>query len=280
VKTLAKALSLATANQNDVIFLFAESNTASATTDYQSATLTWNKDLTHLIGVGAPSAISQRARIAQLSTATSVSPLVNVTASGCLFKNVSIFHGVDNAASLIALQVTGQRNAFEDMHIAGMGHATQVAAGGTSLKINGGAENVFRRCVIGLDTIARDASTEGELWLDGAATRTVFEDCLFTAFISAAGYEHVVLEDATAIDRYVMFKNCTFYSVSANYATPQDQIFELKATLTQGLILLDDSRFMTDDDSCVWQTTAEGHIRNTRPATAADGVGGLGETLA
>ena len=37
VKTVSKALSLCTANQNDVVLLYAQSNTASATTDYQSA---------------------------------------------------------------------------------------------------------------------------------------------------------------------------------------------------------------------------------------------------
>lgn len=74
LKTLAKAHSLMTANSNDVCFLIAQSNTAADTTDYQAATLTWSKDLCHLIGVGAPSQFSQRARIAQTSTATAVSP--------------------------------------------------------------------------------------------------------------------------------------------------------------------------------------------------------------
>jgi hypothetical protein len=31
------------------------------------------------------------------------------------------------------------------------------AAGAASLELEGGSENVFRRCVIGVDTIARDA---------------------------------------------------------------------------------------------------------------------------
>ncbi len=48
-KTLAYALSRATANQNDIIYMFAQSNTAASTTDYQAATLTWNKDFVHLL---------------------------------------------------------------------------------------------------------------------------------------------------------------------------------------------------------------------------------------
>ena len=162
-KTLTYALGKATANQNDVIYMVAESNTAANTTDYQSVTLTWNKDLVHLVGIGAPGKVSQRARIAQTSTATGVSPLVNVTANGCIFSNFSIFHGVDDATSLVALTVTGQRNYFEGVHVGGIGHATMVAAGAASLKINGGAENTFKDCVFGVDTIAADNATNGEL---------------------------------------------------------------------------------------------------------------------
>src|SRR6185503_13598109 len=45
-KTLRQALSQCTAGQNDVVYLVAASNTASATTDYLSSVLDWNKDLT------------------------------------------------------------------------------------------------------------------------------------------------------------------------------------------------------------------------------------------
>src|SRR5512139_3240679 len=155
--TLAKAHNAATANQNDVVFLYSESNTAADTTDYQSATLTWSKDLTHLVGICSGSAWSHRARIAQLSTATGVTNLVTVSADGCYFANFSIFHGVADATSLVALKVTGTRNVFENCHIGGVGDATMSAAGAASLKIDAGAENVFRNCTIGLDTATRDA---------------------------------------------------------------------------------------------------------------------------
>lgn len=260
VKTVAKALSLATTNQNDTILLYAESNTAANTTDYQSATLTWNKDAVHLVGVCAPVAVSQRARIAQLSTATAVSPLVNVTANGCIFRNISIFQGVADATSLVALQVTGSRNVFENCHIAGIGHATMVTAGAASLKINAGAENVFRNCTIGLDTIARSQNTNGEIWIDGEAARNLFEDCLIEAFISNVGYEHVTINDATAVDRWLIFKRCLFTSMSADAATPQDQIFQIP-TMTRGMIVLQNCDFAGDDNGCAWQTSGTTRLR-------------------
>src|SRR6185437_2308147 len=219
LKTLSRALTLATANNNDVIFLVAESNTASATTDYQSATLTWNKDLTHLIGVCAPSQFSQRARIAQLSTATGVSPLVDVTANGCYFSNFSVFQGVADATSLVALRVKGQRNVFESVTIAGIGDATQVTAGAGSLTLSGAAENLFLNCTLGQDTITVDNNCV-VVECDTAATRNTFKGCLFDAFISNAGFVHVKI-GTLGIDRGLYFNNCLFMAKSANKATTQ-----------------------------------------------------------
>lgn len=272
VATLSKALSLATADQNDIILLYSEDNSASGTTDYQSSTLTWNKDGVHLIGVTAPTAVSQRARIAQLSTATGLTQLVSVTASNCMFKNISIFHGVADATSLVALQVSGERNVFEDCHIGGIGNATMSAAGAASLEIEGGAENVFRRCVIGVDTIERDADA-AEIRFDGAAARNMFEDCLIQGFISAAGYTHVTVEDATGIDLWQIFKNCLFLSESENDATAQTAIMSIPA-MSQGYIILQDSYYSCPGDATVWDANGRGRIRNNSVAAATSGAGG------
>ena len=274
VKTLTKALSLATANQNDTIYMFAESNTAADTTDYQSATLTWSKDLVHLVGVGAPVAVSHRSRIAQLSTATGVSPLVDVTADGCIFTNIQIFHGVADATSLICLRVTGTRNVFQNCHIAGVGDVTMSAAGACSLKIDGGAENVFRNCVIGLDTIARDADV-AEILLDTNATRNLFEDCIVQGFISAAGYTGVTVADSTGIDRWVIFKNCLFMTNSSNFGVTQTQVMSIPA-ISQGKIILMNSYYLTDgaSGSGVWDNTGRGIIWNNSVAAASSGAGG------
>jgi len=277
-KTLAQALAAATANQNDVVYLMGESNTASATTDYQSSTLDWSKDLVHLIGVGAPSAYSNRARIAQLSTATGLTSLLKVSADGCLISNISIFHGVADATSLQALQVTGTRNVFTNMHIAGIGDATMLADGACSLFLNGCSETRISHCTIGLDTIARDGTAgTAEIIFDGGASKTQFEDCLIQGFIDNVGYEHVLVEDSTGAGGLTLFKNCLFHSWSANAATPQDQIFSIPspgAGLNSAQFALMDSYYSTDDASCVWATTGVGLIRNNAVASAASAAGG------
>src|SRR3990167_4422009 len=189
LKTLAKAQTMATADQNDVVYFLAQSNTAGSTTDYQSSTLSWAKDLVHLVGVCAPSSLSQRARVAQLSTATGVSPLMTVSGDACIIKNISIFQGVADATSLICLQVSGQRNVLINCHIAGMGH-NDIGddAAGRSLKVTG-LENRFVGCHIGLDTIARSAAN-AEIEVSGSGGRVIFEDCYISSWADAATHKY------------------------------------------------------------------------------------------
>lgn len=272
VQTLARALELATANNNDVIFLISESNTAADTTDYQSATLTWNKDLTHLVGVCSPSQFSQRARIAQLSTATGVSPLMNITASGCYFANFSVFQGVADATSLVNVQVTGSRNAFSNVTFAGIGNATQSAAGSASLKLAGASENIFYHCTIGLDTITRDADAT-ELWCTSGASRNTFENCVFTSYIDSTSFATVTI-GTNGIDRTLSFNNCQFWAKSTNKATQQASVFSIPA-ISQGAIVLFNSSFFTDGGTGgVWDSNGRGIIWNNTPAAAASGAGG------
>lgn len=274
VKTIARALALATANNNDVIVLISESNTAASTTDYQSTSLLWNKDLTHLIGVCAPSAFSNRARIAQLSTATGVTNLVNVSANGCYFGNFSIFHGVADATSEVALKVTGARNVFANMHIAGMGDTakTQSVVGAASLWLSGASENRFVNCTIGLDTAVRDADGT-EILLAGSSSRNVFEDCLIDSYIDAAGFASVTL-GANGIDRGLYFKRCLFMAKSTNKAVNQTSVFSIPA-ISQGAIVLQDSYAFSDGGAVDWDSNNRGIIWNNAVAAATSAAGGI-----
>src|SRR3989304_8091611 len=67
IKTLSRAQTIATADQNSVKLLYSEPNTASLTTDYQSTTLSWAKDGVHLIGINSGNPISARSRLGWLS---------------------------------------------------------------------------------------------------------------------------------------------------------------------------------------------------------------------
>lgn len=223
------------ANQHDTVIYIAGSSGNNL-----AAALTWDKNYTHLIGIAAPTETAQRARIFQVSTLTGASPLLTVSATGCIFKNFYIFQGVNDATSLINVSVSGGRNYFENVHFAGGGHATQAINGGASLKLDGAEENTFVRCTVGVDTI--DAATGMvALLMDGDAHRNVFRDCIFRMRAGNAGAAFVEVADATGIDRDTTFVDCLFINNST--ANDMDSAFLIPAMGEPRLILLKDCLF-------------------------------------
>lgn len=240
LSTIEYAEGLTTANQNDVVFYVGMDSGNNL-----AAALTWDKDYTHFVGLCAPTHVAQRARIFQTSTLTGASPLLTISASGCIFKNFYIFQGVDDATSLINVSVTGQRNYFHNVHFAGGGHATQAINGGASLKIDGGAENTFVNCTMGVDT-AEATSGYSTILFDGSATRNMFYNCRVIAYPAAAqtGVALVELADTTAVDRYNIFEDCLFFSNSTNKAVTLASAFVIPAshTTTATIFLLGNTR--------------------------------------
>jgi len=213
--TLPTAYAAATAGQHDVIYYIAGTSSLSL-----SETLTWAKSYTHLVGIAAPTLTAQRARIFQDASATGLSPLLDITASGCIFSNFYIFQGVDDATSLINVRVRGGRNFFNNVHFAGGGHATQAIDGGASLalisdSVGSCEENTFYNCTIGVDTV--DAATGMvSLTFDGEAHRNTFIDCWFRMRAGNTGAAFVEVLDATGIDRDNTFRDCIFINNSTS----------------------------------------------------------------
>lgn len=246
--TLAQALSYATADQNDIVFLMARSNTGTYTTDYQTAKLDWNKDGVHLIGVNAAPMIGQRSRIAWASTASTAiaTELFKLSADNCLIANIEFFQGLASATSMLGcMNVTGTRNHVVNCQISGMGHADNVIANAYSLHLNAAAENLFERCYIGLDTIPRATDTTSEIRLSSAATRNMFLDCTIVSQIGHATYSpYVYFNGADAIDRWLHFKRCSFMNFATNYGFTQTVAFKHSATPTKGVTWVEYSSAM------------------------------------
>jgi hypothetical protein len=141
--------------QNDVVFFI-----AGATADNPTASITWDKDYTHLIGIGSQlPGVGQRCRVV-LEAATAATPVITFAGDGCVIKNMQFNQEkASGAASGVAI-VTGHRNFFENVFF--MTPTSQTAAS-YSLKV-GGTENTFHRCTIGQHTNVRNAATYG-LWL-------------------------------------------------------------------------------------------------------------------
>jgi hypothetical protein len=238
-KTLAKALSKATADKNDVVLFYAEDNSASGTTDYQSTALDWNKDLVHLIGVNSGAMIGQRSRIAQLSTVKTIENLFTVSASGCIIANLEVFQGVatSTATSPVAFTLSGQRNHVINCQFSGNGDTggSMDNAGARSMILSG-SENTIEKCYIGLDTVIR-ATQAAEIGLTGTPTRNIFKDCTINSYTSATGFLGCTV--IAGMDRFTMFENCKFLcSENITSAVQPDAVFGGGIATINGVIHL------------------------------------------
>jgi hypothetical protein len=260
--------------QNDTVIILGSTTTIGVR---ETETLAWSKDQCHIIGAMAHGRISQRVSI-RAASGSDFTPLVNVTADGCVFANFHVFHGYDTAEDQIAWLESGERNAHINLHIFGMGDATPAErAGSRSLKLSGDGERYFENCTIGGDTVPRDGSAEIEF--DAGAVRDWFEGCLILSYAKAgAGDNHMVRADGAGdIDRFVMFRNCTFLNTGSKSAgAAMDEAFDVHDSVGGAFIVQGCSFFGITD---VEAATVSGNVLiNTWAATAADD--GVGTTTA
>lgn len=255
--TLARAQAVATANNNDVVFLVG--------TAHQTTTLMWAKNWVHLIGLAAPSA-NQRARIS--GSGTVFTPMVDVTAQGCIFANFSTFYGFDDASAQICWKDEGGQNSYQDVQFLGMGNATAAGqAGSRSLLISGSnGENTFDRCTIGLDTITR-STTNASLEFTGGSPRNEFRDCVFRAMTSSAAALHCTI-GAGGIDRYAMFKHCSFFNAVDSTGTAMSVAFSVNAA-AGGSVLLQDCASV---GATVYATTGPIYVTGAVPTGNTSGL--------
>ena len=234
VQTLAAGYALLTSGNNDVLVLIG--NGASTGSARLSAAFTWAKNACHLVGVCAPSMVSQRARIAPTAAIAAFANFFTVSGNGCLFQNLSWFHGFNaGVAASICLTVSGQRNAFVNCDVEGMGDATSAASSTSRSVLLSAGENYFGHCNIGLDTIAR-TNANASVEISSNAARNIFEHCLFVVD-STDGLQYFgLVNGAAAMDRFVLFKDCNF--IAFNGGTAIAAAFHLVAS-SGGMVAFD-----------------------------------------
>lgn len=263
--SLENAYDACVSGRGDIIILKGGPTSTSTTghTARLTETLTWAKNNTHLIGIGAPTMVNSRSRITGPSSGGTFSPMINVTGSGCRFENISLFD--DYTVDPVCLQVTGSRNYFRNVMFGGMGAATGGDdAAAASLKINGGSENTFDECYIGLDTIAR-STTNAEIELVGAATRNVFRNCFIASFCDNAGHLWVKIDGSGDIDRFVWFDKCRFYNAVESTSTTMTQGMDVHNTCG-GMVYLTDCAQIGATD---WAAADNGNVfADMAPPTA------------
>jgi hypothetical protein len=249
-KTLAAALDAATADQNDIVLMYAEGNSGAAVSDFQSTMLDWNKDCVHLIGVNSGVSISPRSRISAISTWTSADPAMKVSANSCYFANLQIIMDATDATPLGALSVTGSRCRFDNCHVYGIVYAANDIVGAYSLLLSGAEEVEFHGCQFGSDRIAKGAQANSVIKCAATAKNVVFDGCLFR-MATTHGTNHLFLRAAAgSLDGSIAFVRgcCGINSQSRNIgASELTYAFSVAADAGGDVFVSPDSVFQATD---------------------------------
>lgn len=256
--TLTRALALCTSGNNDVVFVTG--------TIHVTATVAWNKNNTHLVGLAGPIQTNQRARISQTGS-TLFTPLVNVTGRGCIFTNLGAFHGFADTSAQICWVEGGGNNYYSSVSFLGMENATGAAAqaGSRSLTVgtNTTGENTFINCTVGSDTITRSAANYSLEFLSGTP-RNTFRNCIFSCLTSSATAAFINAA-ASSIDRFQVFDNCYFLNQVKSTSTTLNQAFNISSSCGGEFFLTNCGVYGVTAQ----ETSASGNIIGNNPAPAA-----------
>jgi hypothetical protein len=257
LKTVEAALAKCTTLKNDVVLLV-----GNGTSNLQTAAVAWNLDFCHLIGLnsGGPEPRSRVSSPAALAT----TPFITWSGDGCIVRNISFWHTTSNAAGLVNVSVTGERNSFEGCQFAGCGGANAVT-GGRHLKVTGSG-NSFKGCIVGLDTIMSVDGMAG-VEFDAGAMHTTFDECQFLTSTNGTTFAHVLIPAAADVGRFNLFRKCIFINEGNGV---QAEVFTIGAALPVA------SRVYAVDcweyGATEWETTNNGLVTNVTIAANTTGV--------
>lgn len=211
VATLAEAYALLTADNDDVVIIAPSSSTGRTS---ESASITWAKRRTHVIGNGPARVGWNRAGISFASTATS--PSLTISATNCSFTNFMIYQPNDIN---VLVSMTGSYNTFTNVHFAGIANdTTGNDTAGRCLVLTASSDNNFNDCMFGVDTVASSAANAQIEFASGSA-RNAFRNCIITHWSDNAGSFFVIADSTNDIDRYVLFDHCWFHNPIHSGAT-------------------------------------------------------------
>ena len=226
VKTLAAAEDLCTGDRHDAVLWL-----PGDTQDSVATTVAWDKDHTHLIGLGAPfPGIGQRCRIAS----TAAAPALTISGRGGIFKNFQVQNTYAGASG--GSLVSGPYNYFEGVYFNGMNNASSANKSTSYCLSVTGAENYFRACTVGSVQTAMSSTNAPLLISNGANT---FEKCRIQHYSETAGNFLVSLPAGTGGLSLLLFDGCVFFNQTVNWATGSTDVFNIAQTGSHYVLLKD-----------------------------------------
>jgi hypothetical protein len=259
--TLSQAQTKCLAGNNDVVFFSGTYN--------PSATFTWSKNNTHLIGLSVSPYASPSIAVANTAaTSGAISPLVNVTATGCIFQNFAVLSGIAQAATQVAWAEAGGNNTYIGVNINQVGNATAAAQAGNRALTLASVNNYFFQCVIGGDAIVRATGTNSNMTLLAGSGSSIFRGCVFPMWSSVAASTFVVAATTTA-SGYIIFDECIFVNdINNSGGTSLTQAFSISATTGASLVLTPSTVVA---GATILNTASTGTIYTSIAAAAATG---------
>lgn len=230
-KTLTQAQTACLAGNNDVVYLIG--------TFSPTATFVWSKNNTHLVGLdifgpfpGPTISVASAA-----ATTGAFSPLVSVTATGCIFQNFSVISGIAQAATQVAWADTGGSNTYVGVNINQVANATAGAQAGNRALTLAGLNNYFQDCVIGNDAIVRATGTNSNITILAGCGTTIFKGCTIPMWSSVAANTFIVAATATLTGNIILDQCVLTNAVQGAGYTANTQAFSISATAGGALIL-------------------------------------------
>jgi len=238
-KTVAKALSVVTSNNHDVVVLSANSGHA------VTAMLDISKNRVHFIGLDGRTGFGMgaRARVTMgVTTAATDIAVMKNTGVGNTFTNIKFDSSNTVAESLYTVAEGGEYTVYNQCEFY---KSTDLDGTAAAEVLNNGDSTQWIRCTFGstANIIADDKIRPNMLLtatLSGKKMRdNIIDQCLF--LVKSAGTEAVRIygANATDVERMLLVKDSIFLSNSLGAATPAHAV-GFGAAQTQGSVILKD----------------------------------------
>ena len=245
--TVAGAYADGGSANHDVVLIAPSGGTGRTT---ETTAISWAKRFLHLVGSAAPNVQDARAGIS-FGTGGSI----NFTENGGLFKTLT-FNGTTDIN--VPVSASGDYNAFVGVDFKGsLNDTTGDDAAARALVLTGAQENTFSGCTFGADTFVR-STTNATVEFASSASRNVFADCRFLMAADNVGPNHILLTGGSAIDRWLEFNNCLWYSFWANDADKVTHVIDAAAQTATGHILMTGQNVMVGFDD--WEAADSGKV--------------------
>jgi hypothetical protein len=266
--TVKEAYNAAVTDRNDVILKAPGIETVTAELD-------WEKNRTHLIGLGGPQQKGYESGTGLYSSTITVANVLHNTGVNNQFHNITVMNAGANATCLSAFKNAGYGTRLIGSQIIGCAAATQAATAlANSLAIaSGGYYFYAENCNIGstdYGTLGANTACHILFEADGMSSDGTFKNCNISATIDATTRTLIYI-GTNGIDRDWVFDNCTFYAFSANHAYVMTQVVTNQAAVPStydmafhNCLAINCTEFRTDSNGCTWVT-----------GSAANGKGGI-----